>query len=85
MTVTARQQLHDLVDDLPDDEIPAARRYLEYLRVVGDPLLRALSAAPLDDEPETPEEAAAVAEAYADVAAKRTVSQDEARRRLLGR
>lgn len=88
MTTTsqhARDHLRQLVDTLPDAEIPAATRYLEYLKIAGDLLLRTLTEAPLDEEPETPEEAAAVAEAHAEVAAGRTISQDEARRRLLGR
>lgn len=28
----ARQALHALVDELPDDELAAAKRFLEYLR-----------------------------------------------------
>ena len=31
-------------------ELPVARRYLEYLRNMGDPVLRALMEAPEDDE-----------------------------------
>lgn len=61
---TLKQALHRLVDELPDVELHTAKRYLEYLRNMGsDPFLRALMEAPLDDEPESPEEAAAVREA----------------------
>lgn len=82
--MTTRSELHRLVDDLPDAELHTARRFLVYLRNVGcDPLLDTLLAAPSDDEPETPEEAAAVAEAREDVAAGRTIPHAEVRRRFL--
>lgn len=83
---TTREHLHQLVDRLPDDELHAAGRYLEFLEQerAGDRFYRMLQDAPIDDEAETPEEAAAVAEAYEDIAAGRTVTHAEARRRLLG-
>ncbi len=59
------RRIRRLVNELPDEELSAAGRYLEYLRDMGDPLDRALRNAPFDDEPTTPEEAAAVAEARA--------------------
>lgn len=81
-----RQELHHLVDEIPDHELLAAERYLMYLRLVGqDPLLHSLLSAPLDDEPLTEEDRAALDEARDDVVAGRLVSHDEARRRLLGR
>jgi hypothetical protein len=49
-----------------------------------DPVLLAMLTAPLDDEPETDEERAAVAEAREDVAAGRLISHEEVRRRVLG-
>ena len=56
-----RQQLYRLVDSLPDQEIGAAHRYLEFLGTMGsDPVYRALMNAVIDDEPETPEEIAAM-------------------------
>jgi hypothetical protein len=51
-----RAQLHALVDSLPDDAIDVAGHLLAR---VADPAARILSAAPLDDEPYTPEEQAA--------------------------
>jgi prevent-host-death family protein len=50
-----------------------------------DPVLKALMDAPVDDEPETPEEAAAVQEAREDLAAGRVVSHEVMKRELLGR
>jgi PHD/YefM family antitoxin component YafN of YafNO toxin-antitoxin module len=47
---------------------------------MGDPVFRSLEEAPYDDEPETPEERAAVLEAYKDLAEGRVVSFDEIKR-----
>ena len=47
------------------------------------PALEAIERAPLDDEPVTPEDEAALEEALADVREGRTVSHDEVRRRWL--
>jgi hypothetical protein len=74
--IPTRELLHRLVDDLPTRELSAAAWYLEFLR--GDQhrndLPPELANAPLDDEPETPEEAAGVADAWEDVAAGRVLS-----------
>jgi len=78
--VVTKEQPHRLVEELPKGEMDAARRYLEYLRNMGDPFLRALLEAPLDDEPETDDERAAVAEARAELADGRLVGHDEVRR-----
>lgn len=78
--MVTKEELHRLVEELPQGEMGAARRYLEYLRNMGDPFLRALMEAPLDDELETEDERAAVAEARAELAAGLLVSHDEVRR-----
>lgn len=75
--MNTKEHLHKLVDELPQGGIEAARRYLEYLRDAGDPLIRMLRQAPLDDETEDDEERAAVAEGRADIAAGRVVSHEE--------
>ena len=54
--MTIKDELHRLVDELPQKELHGAKRFLEYLRNMGDPLLQALMEAPEDDEPTTPEE-----------------------------
>lgn len=59
-----KERIYRLVDQLPDREIPAAERYLEYLRDQGDSLLRRLVSAPYDDEPQTVAEQRSVEEAY---------------------
>lgn len=78
--MVTKEQLHKLVEELSQDEMEAARRYLEYLRDAGDPLIRLLRHAPFDDEPEDEDEQAAVAEGRANLAAGRVVSHDEVRR-----
>jgi hypothetical protein len=78
-----RQALHTLVDELPEPELPAARRFLEYLRQQPPDSLRlALDAAPLDDEPVTEDDLAAIREGFEEQARGETVSHDEVKRLL---
>ena len=58
-----KERLRQLVDELPDTELDAAQRYLEYLRDTSDPLLRKLLNSPDDEEELTEEDLAAAAEA----------------------
>jgi len=51
--MTIKEDLHRLVNELPKKELPVAKRYLEYLRNMGDPVLRTFMEAPEDDEEET--------------------------------
>ena len=51
--MTIKEDLHRLVDELPKKELPVAKRYLAYLRNMGDPVLRTFMEAPEDDEEET--------------------------------
>ena len=79
----AREDLHHLVDRLPEGELPAVRSYLRYVAEVAiDPVLRTLLNAPLDDEPETEAERRAVAEAKEDLAAGRVLTTEEVKREL---
>lgn len=80
-----RQVLHVLVDELPDDELVAAKRFLENLRFRSkDPLRVLLDEAPLDDEPMTDEDLAAIREGLAEKARGEVVSHEEAERLLMG-
>ena len=45
----ARHELHQLVDQLPSEQVSAALRYMHYL--AADPLLLSLLNAPPDNEP----------------------------------
>jgi hypothetical protein len=64
----SRERLHRLVEELPEQEVPPAERFLEYLRNVGsDPVVRAFLAAPVDSEPLTPEDRHAIRDAEAEI------------------
>jgi len=65
--MTVKERLHRVIDELSDEQAEMALRRIDALR--NDPLVRFLDAAPVDDEPVSAEEQAAVAEADADRAA----------------
>jgi hypothetical protein len=67
---------------LPETEVSAAEQFLEYPSLAWDPLWRALAAAPLDDEPESHEESAAVEEARSALKRGDTISDEELRGQL---
>jgi len=78
--MTTRERLHQVVDELSDEEAEAMLRRIEILRT--DPFVRFLDGAPIDDEPVTAEEEAAVAEVEADRAAGvPTIPFDEIKRK----
>ena len=81
--MTVKDDLHRLVDELPKKELQSAKRYLEYLRNMGDPVQRALLEAPEDDEPTTPEENKIAEEAWQEYLRGEGISADEAKRELL--
>lgn len=57
--MSIKEDVHRLVDELPDGELPAAQRLLKSLLVKErDPLVQHLMRSPIDDEPDTPEERA---------------------------
>ena len=73
-----RDDIHRLVDSLPEGDLTAVGEYLQSRQTAdSDALLNSLMAAPWDDEPESPEEAAAVREAYEDVRNGNLVSDEE--------
>jgi len=79
-----RDAIRQLVDDLDENDLATAERLLRALRDTSseaDPLLRALANAPLDDEPETEEERAAVAVARQELAEGRGIPHEEVKRR----
>ena len=61
--MTSRDELHKLVDHIPEADVAAARK---ILRSLMDPVELSLLAAPADDEPETEEEREAVEKALRD-------------------
>jgi len=65
--MTIKERLHHVIEEMTDEEAEATLRRIEAGRT--DSFLRFLDAAPLDDEPVSAEEEAAVAEVEADRAA----------------
>ena len=61
--MATKQQLHDLIESLPENKIGGVYRLLAGL--LADPLWIASVTAPIDDEPYTPEQQADDAEAQA--------------------
>ena len=82
MEAKARERLYRLVDKIPDEEIHAAERYLEYLAKQGDPLVRALIHAPVSDEPLTDAEREALDEGRRALDEGDVVSDEELRAQL---
>ena len=64
-----RKRLHQLIDELPEDEIQAAERCLESLCSHRDPVLDAIRSAPDVEEPYSDEEQRGVDEAIRDLRA----------------
>jgi hypothetical protein len=63
--MSIKEDVHRLVDELPDDELPSAQRLLESLLAKEqDTLVRHLMQSPIDDEPDTPEERASDEEGW---------------------
>ena len=79
--MSSREQAHQLIDRLPDSQLSALVGLLE---TIVDPATAALRSAPLDDEGETDQERAAVAEARRSLERNggKGVSHVEAMRRL---
>jgi hypothetical protein len=63
LRMTSREELHKLVDHIPEGDVAAARK---ILRSLVDPVELSLLTAPLDDEPETEDEQQAVEKALGD-------------------
>ena len=76
--MSSRQQLHDLVEQLPETEVPAAHRVLQALCL--DPVQLSLLTAPYDDEPETEEERAAVQQAREELARGEVIPFEDVQR-----
>lgn len=79
--VTVKDRLRKVVEEMTDEEAEITLRDIDARR--ADPVLRLIDGAPLDDEPTTPEDDVAAAEAYAEAeAGAPTVSLDDLRRDL---
>ena len=75
--MSAKDTLHKLVDFLEENEADEAAKFVSYLIYLRDPVLRALREAPVDDEPETEDERAAMEEAYEDLKSGNVIPSDK--------
>ncbi len=80
--MASRDSLHRMIDDLPETEFPRAERILQALRETAERPLYSLENAPEADEPETPEEAAAVAEAWQEHREGKSITTEELKREM---
>ena len=71
-----------LADCVPDEAIPAATRYLEYLTDRGDPFVRHLIEAADEEEDLSEAGQRLLGEAYEDIDAGRLCGKDELKREL---
>ena len=78
----AKREIISLIDSLPESDLHAVKRYVQYVRDLQDPFLNALADAPWDDEPLSDEDRAAIAEAREDIGAGRTVSARDLKEEL---
>jgi hypothetical protein len=81
--MSPRDALHKLLDELPEDNLPAVERVLSAFREPLDPVLWSLANAPYDDEGEdSDEERRAVEEARARLDRGEGIPQEELERDL---
>lgn len=73
-----RDQLHRLIDSIPEDRLPAVEAALEPL---ADPLARALLLAPEDDEPLSDEERRLIEEARSEAEEAGYLTHDDVKSR----
>ena len=73
----SRKRLHELVDELSEDHVEAAERYLRSLRNQDDPAIRALRAAPVDDEALGHKDRKGIDDGRRDIAAGRGIPEDK--------
>src|SRR3954463_13676349 len=76
-----RDDLHTLLDSIPEDRLPAIREALEKL---SDPVLLALGTAPPGDEELDPDERAALEEAERAAGTVEYIPHEELGRRIGG-
>ncbi len=72
-----RQRLHQLIDELPEEEIQAAERCLQSLCNHRDPVLDAIRSAPDVEEPFSEEEEQGVDDAIRDLEAGNRIPHAE--------
>lgn len=74
---TTRDELHRLLDGLPESELERVVRFLRNESEARQRLEELLAAAPIDDEPLTDEDREAIAQGESDIAAGRGICLDD--------
>jgi len=77
----ARDTLHRLIDELPEEDLSTAERVLQGLRATAAPPHVPPQQAPIDDEPDDDDFDGGLTAARADIEAGRVVSHEEVKRR----
>lgn len=81
--MSSRQALHQLLDELPEGDLPTVSRVLEALRAtVDDPVISALDQAPFDDEPDDDDFDGGLSEARREAGEDRGITTAQLRREL---
>ena len=82
MDAQDKNRLAELVEQLPEEESPAAARYLEYLKDRGNPYLKFLMNVPEEDEELTDKFQMELNKAWEDIDAGRVISSDQLKQEL---
>lgn len=81
--MSTRHVLHQLVDELPEEDVSTAERVLQVLRATPPAPYIPLETAPVDSEPDDDDFDGGLMEARADAEAGRVVSHEVAKRHQL--
>jgi hypothetical protein len=71
----SRDPLHALIDRIPESELPAAQRFMEFL--ASSLAYRAALCAPVDNEPVTEGDASAILNARDEIRAGKVIAHGE--------
>jgi hypothetical protein len=81
--MTTRQALKDMIDMVPEERLDDVEQSIRrVMDVEDDPVMRSLRRAPIDDEPLTAEERAAIDEGLRSLSEGRGITTEELKRRL---
>ena len=82
MDAQDKNRLAELIERLPEGEIQAAVRYLEYLKDRGDPYLKFLMSVPEEEEELTDEFQRELDRAWKDIDDGQVISSDQLKQEL---
>jgi hypothetical protein len=82
MSDAIKEQMHELLDRVPEKALPVLLSVLRHLASSGDAPLVTAEEAPFDDEPLTAEDLRAIEQSEKDFEEGNFMSQEEVRRKL---